>query len=383
MPLPKNILVFHRSFFEISETFVYEQIQALSRRHKISLLAYYYPNNDKFPLANNTYQIKVYENFTDKVLSKIAERLSLGNTLMSVLNRSITKSLIRKQKFEIIHAHFGTNAVAILPVAKALNIPLIPTFHGIDASPAMLKNNQYSKHLPELFDYASKIVIVSPHMIDTLNLTKYMNKVELIPCGVDFNLFTRNGQRPSNRDQIIRILHSGRLVEKKGVPDLIRVFANLCQKYNNIRLTVIGGGPEGPTCEQEVEKTGLGDKISLLGPRPHAEVIKYMNESDIFVLNARTSKRGDMEGTPVSIQEAMSMELPVISTYHAGIPHVITDRENGLLVAENDNTKLSDALESLFNNEHLRITLGQRARQRIISQFGIDLNRQRIAKLFE
>lgn len=383
MAHPKNILIFHRSFFEISETFVYEQITSLSRSHKVSLLAYYYPNSDKFPLSNDKHQIKVYKNFADKLLSRIAERFSFGNTLMSLFNKSITKSLIRKEKYEVIHAHFGTNAVAILPVAKALNIPLIPTFHGIDASPAMLKNIQYSKHLPELFEYARKIVIVSPHMIDTLDLETYIDKVELIACGVDFNLFTRNGQRPSTSDGIIRILHSGRLVEKKGVPDLIRVFTSLCQKYDNIRLVIIGGGAETSICEQLIETSGLQAKIFLLGTMPHADVIKYMNDSDIFVLNAKTSKHGDMEGTPVSIQEAMSMELPVISTYHAGIPQVIVDQECGLLVEENDSRGLSAALETLINNETLRFSLGQRARERIISNFSIDIYRQRIAKLFD
>lgn len=378
----KNILVFHRSFFEISETFVYEQVKALSRHHQISLLASFYLNSDKFPLPNNTYRIKPYQHLPDKVITKIAERMSFGNMLMSVFGKSFTQSLIRKHKFELIHAHFGTNAVAILPVAKALNIPLVASFHGIDASPAMLKIPSYSKHLPALFEYASKIVIVSPHMIETLNLKKYMSKVELIPYGVDCCMFTRNGHRASSHDGIIRILHSGRLVEKKGVTDLIRVFSELCKKYGNIRLSIIGAGPEGSLCRELINKAGLQDKIELLGAMAHAEVLQHMNDSDIFVLNARTSKQGDMEGTPVSILEAMSMELPVIATYHAGIPQVLTNQENGLLIAENDQTGLAIALETLISNENLRADLGQQARQTIVSKFGIELNRQRIAELF-
>ena len=378
----KNILVFHRSFFEISETFVYEQVKTLSRHHKISLLASSYLNSDKFPLPNNTYQIKPYQHLLDKVLTKIAERMNWGNTLMSVFGKSFTQSLIRKHKFDLIHAHFGSNAVAILPVAKALNIPLVASFHGIDASPAMLNIPSYSKHLPTLFEYASKIVIVSPHMIDTLNLKKHISKVELIPYGVDSRIFTRNGHRASCHDGIIRILHSGRLVEKKGVPDLIRAFSELRKKFGNIRLSIIGAGPEGALCRELINKEGLQDKVELLGAMSHAEVLQHMNDSDIFVLNSRTSRQGDMEGTPVSILEAMSMELPVIATYHAGIPQVVKNQENGLLIAEHDQNGLSTALEALITNQNLRDELAQQARQTIISKFGIELNRERIAGVF-
>lgn len=147
-------------------------------------------------------------------------------------------------------------------------------------------------------------------------------------------------------------------------------------------MSIIGAGPEGSLCRELINKAGLQDKIELLGAMAHAEVLQHMNDSDIFVLNARTSKQGDMEGTPVSILEAMSMELPVIATYHAGIPQVLTNQENGLLIAENDQTGLAIALETLISNENLRADLGQQARQTIVSKFGIELNRQRIAELF-
>src|SRR5690606_1966359 len=95
---------------------------------------------------------------------------------------------------------------------------------------------------------------------------------------------------------------------------------------------------------------------------------------DIFVLNSRTADNGDMEGTPVSILEAMSMEKAVISTNHAGIPDVIKNDFNGILVQEKNNEQLKEAIIELLANTEKRLRLGKQARLTVVSRFSDQIN---------
>ena len=107
-----------------------------------------------------------------------------------------------------------------------------------------------------------------------------------------------------------------------------------------------------------------------------------MSEADVFVLNSRVGKDGDMEGLPVSLLEAMSMQLAVISTRHAGIPQAIKNGKDGLLIDEKDNNALLAGLEKLINDAGLRKRLGEAARQTVISRFTDADTNKKIAAVY-
>jgi colanic acid/amylovoran biosynthesis glycosyltransferase len=185
----------------------------------------------------------------------------------------------------------------------------------------------------------------------------------LIPYGIDCNLFRR--VTPMELAGDIRILHSGRLTQKKGVPDLIRTFAWLKKEFDGISLHILGSGEEMDECRHLVADVRIENAVTFYGARPIVDVLRLMNECHIFVLNSRTSDTGDMEGLPNSILEAMSMEMAVVSTKHAGIPDVIVHNENGFLVNEKDNLALKEILSMLIQNPPLIQTTGAKARKRI------------------
>lgn len=203
--------------------------------------------------------------------------------------------------------------------------------------------------------------------------------MHLIPYGTDEQKFTP-AETPE-REKIV-IQHVGRLVAKKGVPDLITAFSMLCRRHDNLELRIIGDGPEMPLCRELADDLNLADKILLLGSKPHDEVNEHMRDADIYVLNSRTDDNGDMEGLPNSILEAMSMEKPVVSTYHAGIPQAIQDGVNGLLVDERDNEGLAYALEKLIQDRALRRRLGVAARQTIVANFSARSMEAKIQSVF-
>ncbi|MDZ7693139.1 MAG: glycosyltransferase family 4 protein [Balneolaceae bacterium] len=288
--------------------------------------------------------------------------------------------LLKRNSYKAIHAHFGTNAVDILPFAKLFNIPLIVSFHGADAS-RMLDKEHYVAKLPALFEYAVAITISSRHMADNLKLDKWKEKVSLIPYGVNPSFFNVNsGKKEKGK---IQILHAGRIVGKKGVPDLIKVFNELTQQYNNIELHVAGDGEELSQCQELVDKFELDSKVIFYGNVTHEKIKELMNEADIFVLNSRIDENGDMEGTPNTILEAMCMGKAVLSTRHAGIPYVIEHNKNGLLANEKSNQELKANLQRLINNPDLREELGVKARETILESYTIDVMKDKIKAVFK
>lgn len=351
----------------------------MSEYHNVTMLTYRYENQDKFPVDAEKELLAPYRGLPDKLITKVL-RLAKGQGYkLSFQNRSLVEGLIKRNKIDVIHAHFGPSGIELLPVAKKLNIPMVVSFHGIDAAPAMLGDPEYAANIQKVIGYANAVIIVSPHFIDTLKLSRFSNKVHLIPYGTDEQKFLP-ADLP-DREKIV-IQHVGRLVAKKGVPDLIAAFAGLCGRYDNLELRIIGDGPEMQTCRDLVDQLDLGDKIVLLGSKPHAVVNEYMKDADIYVLNSRTDDKGDMEGLPNSILEAMSMEKAVVSTYHAGIPQAIQDGINGLLVKERDNEALAAALEKLIKDRDLRRRLSVEARKMIITHFSANGMEKRIRSVF-
>jgi colanic acid/amylovoran biosynthesis glycosyltransferase len=364
-----NIIIFRKRLYKVSETFIRTQVEYLKKFFTVVLVAEQFTDdgkdghNDIQKITLNKYEKNIRRLYSTLCGTDIEQRFQFHNQYQF-------SRLIKKENIRLIHAHFGPDALKILPVAKKHKIPLVVSFHGYDAS-SLLNNGWYKSQLPLLFDYASKIIIVSTHMMENLNLQSWKDKVVVLPCSIDVEEFKPYEKR--NNSNII-LLHSGRLINKKGVPDLIKVFANIYKTNKNLHLNIVGSGPEFECCKTTAYNHGVSEAISFFGSQPHESVKKIMNEADIFILNSRTADDGEMEGTPVSLLEAMSIEKAVISTNHAGIPDVLQNNENGMLVPERDNEKLELAIRDLIENEEKRIQLGKQARQTIVSKFSNQKN---------
>ncbi len=361
----RSIILFRKYFFYRSETFIEKQVQFLKNKYRIFLVS---PGFSKEEHCDYKGVTKIQLGRVEKAFSKFLFKFKAGKLqdFIAFYHGFTLSRLIRREKIGLIHAHFGTDAVRILPYAKRNKVPLVVTFYGIDAS-GSLRREYYKRQLPHVFNYASKIILLSKHMVDTLQLQPWAHKVVILPCGTDPDEF-RPLQRSRTNDDVW-LLHSGRIVGKKGVIDLIDVFARLHNKQKNIRLRVLGDGAELAMCKQKVAELSLNHVVTFLGAQPHEVVKNELNEADIFVLNSRTDAKGDMEGTPVTLLEAMSMCKAVVSTRHAGIPDVIKDNVNGRLVDEKNNDALETAIDDLIKNREKRMNLGKEARNTIIKAY--------------
>jgi colanic acid/amylovoran biosynthesis glycosyltransferase len=209
-----------------------------------------------------------------------------------------------------------------------------------------------------------------------------------IECGdveiVHYGLETDRFQLPEQADvrRIPHILSVGSLIEKKGHEYLIDACAILAHRGYEFRCSIIGRGPLQELLQARINANGLADEVQLVGGIRQQKVIGFYHQSDIFALPCTIAQSGDRDGMPNVLIEAMAMQIPVITTSVTGIPELVHDRENGLLVPDRDATVLAQALELLLRDESLRAELGKRGRETVLRGFDIRRTTAHLAKLF-
>jgi colanic acid/amylovoran biosynthesis glycosyltransferase len=179
--------------------------------------------------------------------------------------------------------------------------------------------------------------------------------------------------RPVSRyqHQPFRIVSVSRLVEKKGFPVLLRALHMLRDRLT-LTCEIFGDGPMLASLEAQVVELGLDDLVTLQGSRPHAEVLAALDSASVFVLPCIEASNGDRDGTPNSLLEAMARGIPVISTRLSGIPEIIEDGVDGLLVPPNDSAALARAIASLAADDLLAETIRQAGRSTVTTRFRIE-----------
>lgn len=359
-----KVLFYHAHFFNSSETFIYQQ--AINPHIKPILLAKRFLNSTGMSYEGFE-RVQFKRSWWDGLVSNLLVVFGIDSYYQG---RSINQLIEKVISFKpnVLHAQFGFSAVRILQVAIKLKLPLIVSFHGMDAS-HMLYKRSYRNGLKRVFDYSSTIIICNPAMTDVLPLsTKQKEKVLWVPYGINLQQFNPESRK---ENQVLRVLHVGRFIEKKGVPDLIRAFGMLTVNQI-VQLDLVGTGPEEDLCRKLVEENQLEQRVVFHGWKSQREVKDLLQQVDVFVLNSRVASNGDSEGLPVGILEAMAMGLPVVSTYHAGIPYEVDHQITGILVKERDTKALTIALNSLLQDAHQRKVMGAAARAKAETTFSME-----------
>ncbi|MFU0504850.1 glycosyltransferase family 4 protein [Pseudaminobacter sp. NGMCC 1.201702] len=219
------------------------------------------------------------------------------------------------------------------------------------------------------------------------SLAKGRSSVHLSYHGLDLSRFgnfdrmstQRDGSRP---DDPVIVLSVGRAVEKKGFDILLQALAllpgDLAWHFEHI-----GGGEQLPRLKALAEKLGLAARISWQGALAQEEVLQHYRHADIFALACRIAADGDRDGLPNVLVEAASQRLACVSTNVSGVPELLDDNVNGLLVAPNDPAALALALERAIRDPALRVRLGDAAERRVRSQFDHMSSIGQLTELFE
>jgi glycosyltransferase involved in cell wall biosynthesis len=200
------------------------------------------------------------------------------------------------------------------------------------------------------------------------------DKLEIAPLGVDPKLFAARPFRQS--PPTFEILCVGRLVPAKGQYVLLSAIKHLVKSSPNLRLRLVGDGPDRAGLERAIATAKLSGHVILEGSVNQDRIRDFYRQADIFVLASFA------EGIPVSLMEAMAMEIPCVSTYVAGIPELIRSNIDGMLVPPSDDRELASAIKRLMDDPDLRHRLGVAGRRRVMEKYNLDDNVTHLARIF-
>ncbi|MBL7074896.1 glycosyltransferase family 4 protein [candidate division KSB1 bacterium] len=261
-----------------------------------------------------------------------------------------------------IHCHFASNAALRgYLISKFFNIPFSCTGHHSELI-------RYPEpYLEELILQAKPFITISNYKKKVL-MRKFSlseDKIEVNYCGVDTEYFNRKGV-PYPKD--FNIISVTALRHVKGVKYLIEACSILKNKNIPCSCLIIGGGKDFEILNKYILDLNLHNCVKLLGPIHPEKIRDYLLQVSVFVLPSLS------EGIPISLMEAMAMELPVIATNITGIPELIDDGKNGILVEPKDSITLAQVIERLIKNPDLCKKLGRLARAKIEKDFNLKRN---------
>ncbi|THK34753.1 colanic acid biosynthesis glycosyltransferase WcaL [Ensifer sp. MPMI2T] len=219
------------------------------------------------------------------------------------------------------------------------------------------------------------------------SLTPEKSRVHLSYHGLDLDRFPVFGGEHSRRDgsdpaDPVRIVSVGRAVAKKGYDILLKALSLLPADLH-WRFDHIGAGELAGDLKKLATDLGLAEQIRWMGALDQTDVLQHYRDSDIFALACRVAADGDRDGLPNVLVEASSQRLPCVSTSVSGIPELLTDYQNGLLVPSEDPRALALALERLVRAPDLRRQLGTAAEQRVRAEFDHHSSVTQLIELFQ
>ncbi len=274
-----------------------------------------------------------------------------------------------------VHAHWATYpSTSAWLLSKRLELPFSFTAHAHDI---FLEDHLLSEKM------ASAKFTVAISKFNHAYLCEHVRgareaKVEIVHCGVSPHLFP---YLRANRESK-RILAIGRLDEIKGFSHLVSACGILKNRGVDFECDIVGSGPLEAAMREQIGALGLTDKVRLLGARKQEEVRAFLQSATMFVLPSVVTSRGDRDGIPVAMMEAMASGLPVVSTRVSGIPELVEDEQTGLLSDPGDAHSLATAIERMLKDDSLRERLAAQARVWVEHDFDVKKEARKLYDVF-
>lgn len=288
-----------------------------------------------------------------------------------------------KGKYDVIQCHFGPNGNLGI-VLKDLGVfsgKIITVFHGYDISQYIQGRgrNVYDK----LFKKGDLFLPISERWKNELiSLGCREDKIKVHHMGIDPQKYNHAHHRSQNGDKI-KILTIGRFVEKKGIRYGVEAVGRVIKEHADIEYRIIGDGPLRNEVESIIFNMNLRGKVKLLGWKSQEEIIDFMKDTDILLAPSVIGQDGDQEGIPVVLMEAMAMGLPVVSTYHSGIPELVQDNVSGFLAPERNVSVLAEKLKQCIESRDKWPEIGMAGRKTIMENFNINTLNNRLVDIYQ
>lgn len=274
------------------------------------------------------------------------------------------------KKIDIVHIH-GSAQTSLkrkfiyYKVACLFARKIIFHFHGgllMESYPAL--SDRWKTCIKDFFECSNRVICLSESWKHDVLSIAPTARISVIPNSITLPvLYARSKQENS----ALQITFLGHIFERKGIFDLLKVTRRLIDSGFNIRLSIGGYGDLG-RMTTEIANLGIGDRVEYLGwvsPRKRDALLR---KTDIFVLPSY------VEGMPMTILEAMSYAIPVISTWVGGIPELVVHGETGFLVKPGDMETLRDRIMELAADDEKRRVFGLNGRGIIEQKHDIGKN---------
>lgn len=310
--------------------------------------------------------------FFAKLIRLVKRKLKLSKHSQEF---EILEESFKKENITAVLAEYGPTGATMCEICKKMKLPLFVHFHGYDAVKYDVIK-KYGEGYKHMFNYASAIFSVSNVMTQKLvDLGCPHSKIIFNIYGLNRDFFEI---KPSYKEELF--ISVGRFVDKKAPYYTLLAFKQVLEKFPNAQLVMAGDGLLLNTIQNLIKYYKLEENVKLIGIVNREIFMQYLSNARAFVQHSITALDGDMEGTPVAILEACAAGLPVISTYHAGIPDILEHKKTGLLCDEHDVYKMTENMLSVLDDINLAKKIGNNAKLNVKSKYTMEQHLELISK---
>jgi glycosyltransferase involved in cell wall biosynthesis len=298
--------------------------------------------------------------------------------------------LARKQKIDVINAHWATPLGFLAVLAKPLHRkPVLITLYGAELFPILKSKNGGLLKPFTVFALrgADKVVGISQQTCEAGRKISGRTDIEVVPDGIDIHTFNPRVSGKTIRRNLgakgFMLFTSGRMVERKGFRFLIEALSDIIRKFPKTTLVIGGDGPEKENLLKTVRKLKLDHHVIFPGFIDTKDFPQFMRAADVFILPSIIDRHGDTEGSATILLEAMACETPVVGTRVGGVPFAITDGLGGFLVKQKSSKELAAKIKYLLDNSNIRKAIAQKGRKHVVENFGVEIIAKKYAEIFK
>jgi colanic acid/amylovoran biosynthesis glycosyltransferase len=374
---------FIRGFLHSTETFVGNQIAALER-YEPAVFCHHLIHGHSFPSIKVTAVDEMLPPM-QQMLQKSCYKLFRGMTPFAA--NQLAHSM-KQSGASLLHFHYLVDARFFLPVLRRLKLPSVVSGYGWDVSLFPHTKFGYSYYyLQPIFQEMDLFLAMSDDMKkDLMKIGCPEQKILVHYFGNEIDRFVFPERQYENK-RILSILFCARLAAKKAPQLVLQALKRLEDAGRNLpdwRLVFVGEGNLRGQLETIVKGYEWNNKVEFAGHIPYhnAKYVEKYKNADIYILPSMTVN-DEKEGIPGSLIEAMASGLPCISSYHAGIPTVITPELDGFLTQEGDTQEIANVLEKLLLDNTIRKRIGKAAAMKAIQSFNIKERTKQLENIYD